>query len=68
MNVAVTCIQLIRDLDQHRPVLEGAGLSVTVPVIAGQHLEGDELVAAVDGLRRGDRRRRPLYCRGTGAL
>ena len=49
MKVAVTCIQLIRDLDQHRPVLEGAGLSVTVPVIAGQHLEGDELVAAVEG-------------------
>ena len=49
MKVAVTCIQLIRDLDQHRPVLEDAGLSVTVPVIAGQHLEGADYVATVEG-------------------
>jgi D-3-phosphoglycerate dehydrogenase len=49
MKIAITCIQLIRDLDQHRARLEASGISVSVPVIAGQHLEGDELVAALDG-------------------
>ncbi len=49
MKIAVTCIQLIRDLDQHRPQLEAAGLTMSVPVISGQHLEGDELVAALAG-------------------
>lgn len=49
MKIAITCIQLIRDLEQHRPRIEASGLSVSVPVIAGQHLEGDELVAALDG-------------------
>jgi D-3-phosphoglycerate dehydrogenase len=49
MKIAVTCIQLIRDLDGHRGQLEGAGFDVVVPHIAGQHLEGDELVTALDG-------------------
>lgn len=49
MKIAVTCIQLIRDIDQHRPGLEAAGFEVAVATIAGQHLEGDDLVAALDG-------------------
>ena len=47
MKVAVTCIQLIRDLDHYMSHLEAAGLSVAVPWIAGQHLEGDDLVTAL---------------------
>jgi D-3-phosphoglycerate dehydrogenase len=47
MKVAVTCLQLIRDLEHHRPSLEAAGLTVSVPIIRGQRLIGDELVAAL---------------------
>ena len=49
MKIAITCIQLIRDLEQHRARLEGAGLSISVPAIPGQHLEDDELVAPLNG-------------------
>lgn len=49
MRVAITCIQLIRDLDHYRPQLAAAGFEVTVPPIAGQHLEGNDLVNALDG-------------------
>jgi D-3-phosphoglycerate dehydrogenase len=49
VKVAVTCIQLIRDIEQHRAALEGAGYEVVVPSIPGQHLEGDALVDAVAG-------------------
>ncbi len=49
MRIAATCIQLIRDLDHWRPSLEAAGFDVVVPEIPGQHLEGDALVAAMDG-------------------
>jgi D-3-phosphoglycerate dehydrogenase len=49
MKVGVTCIQLIRDIDQWRPSMEAAGLEVVVPTIPGQHLEGDELVTALEG-------------------
>lgn len=49
MKVAVTCLQLIRDLDQYRPGLDAAGIELVVPEIGGQHLEGDELVTALAG-------------------
>ncbi len=49
MKIAVTCIQLIRDIEQWRPALEQAGFDVVVPDIPGQHLEGDALVTALDG-------------------
>ena len=49
MKIAITCIQLIRDLDQYRPSSRRPASSVTVPHIAGQHLEGADLVAALDG-------------------
>jgi D-3-phosphoglycerate dehydrogenase len=49
VKVAVTCIQLIRDLDQHLDALTRAGLDVIVPEIPGQHLEGEALVAALAG-------------------
>ena len=49
MKIGVTCIQLIRDIEAWRPALEGAGFEVVVPEIPGQHLEGDALVAALDG-------------------
>ncbi len=49
MRIAVTCIQLVRDLDHWRPALEAAGFEVAVPEIAGQHLEGDALVNAMQG-------------------
>lgn len=49
MNIAVTCIQLIRDLTHYRPRLEAAGFAIIVPEIAGQHLEGSELVGSLHG-------------------
>jgi D-3-phosphoglycerate dehydrogenase len=49
MKIAVTCIQLVRDLDRHLDALARLGLDVIVPQISGQHLEGDELVAALTG-------------------
>lgn len=49
MKIAVTCIQLIRDIEAYLPALEAAGFEVALPEIAGQHLEGAELVAALDG-------------------
>jgi D-3-phosphoglycerate dehydrogenase len=49
VKIGVTCIQLIRDLDDWRPALEAAGFDVVVPNIPGQHLEGDALVAALEG-------------------
>lgn len=49
MKIAVTCIQLIRDLPEWKPVLERAGFEVSVPEIPGQHLAGDALVEAVGG-------------------
>jgi phosphoglycerate dehydrogenase-like enzyme len=49
VNIAITCLQLIRDLEQHRARLEDAGLTIAVPVIRGQRLVGDQLVAALDG-------------------
>lgn len=49
MKIGVTCIQLVRDIDQWRPALETAGFEVVVPDIPGQHLEGDALVAALAG-------------------
>ena len=49
MKVGITCIQLIRDIEDWRPALEAAGFELVVPHIPGQHLEGDALVAALDG-------------------
>jgi D-3-phosphoglycerate dehydrogenase len=49
VKIAVTCIQFIRDLDDQRGRLEQFGLEVSAPDIPGQHLEGDALVAALEG-------------------
>ena len=49
MRIAVTCIQLIRDLENYRSALEAAGFELVVPDISGQHLEGDALVEAMAG-------------------
>jgi phosphoglycerate dehydrogenase-like enzyme len=49
VKIAVTCIQLIRDLDDYRSRLHQMGLEVTAPEILGQQLEGDTLVAALAG-------------------
>lgn len=49
MRVGITCIQLIRDLERFREVLEEAGFELVVPEITGQHLEGDSLVDALEG-------------------
>lgn len=48
-RVGVTCIQLLRDLDHHRGPLDDRGWHVAPAEIPGQHLEGDDLVAALDG-------------------
>lgn len=59
MKVAVTCLQLIRDLDRYRPAFEQAGIELVVPDIPGQHLEGDALIPALDrcvGVIAGDDR------------
>ena len=49
MRVAVTCLQLVRDIDDARPAMEEAGFDLRIPEIRGQHLEGDALVAALEG-------------------
>lgn len=49
MKIGITCIQLIRDIEDWRAALEGAGFEVVVPEIPGQHLEGEALVAALEG-------------------
>ena len=48
-TIAVTCIQLLRDLDRHRAPIDERGWQVRTPEIPGQHLEGAALVEAVDG-------------------
>jgi D-3-phosphoglycerate dehydrogenase / 2-oxoglutarate reductase len=48
-KIAVTCIQLLRDLLGHRAELDERGWTVATPDIPGQHLEGDALVAAMEG-------------------
>lgn len=48
MIVAVTCIQLIRDLPNWSSVFADNGLDVVVPDIPGQHLEGQALIDALD--------------------
>lgn len=47
--VAITCIQLLRDVAEHRDRLEAAGLEVRTPQVPGQHLEGAELAEAIAG-------------------
>ena len=49
MRIAITCLQLIRDLDDVRAATEEAGLEIRVPEVRGQHLEGDALIEAVEG-------------------
>ncbi|MEM9035825.1 MAG: phosphoglycerate dehydrogenase [Actinomycetota bacterium] len=49
MRVAVTCLQLIRDLDGYRDAMTTAGLDVVVPEVPGQHLEGRALVDGLAG-------------------
>ncbi len=48
-RIAVTCIQLLRDLTNHRGPLDDLGWEVHTPEVPGQHLEGDALVAAMQG-------------------
>ena len=49
MKVAVTCIQLIRDLELCRSQFEAADLEPVAASVLGQHLEGDDLVESLDG-------------------
>ncbi len=49
MKIAITCRQLVRDLDGLRGALEEAGFALQVPEIEGQHLEGEALVEALQG-------------------
>jgi D-3-phosphoglycerate dehydrogenase len=49
VKVAITCIQLIRDLAEYRPGLESAGFELVVPDVVGQHLEGESLIEAMAG-------------------
>ena len=48
-SVAVTCIQLLRDLEAHRGPLDELGWEIVTPEVPGQHLEGEELVRGVQG-------------------
>ena len=48
-RVAITCIQLLRDLDRHREPLDRLGWDVVPAHVPGQHLEDDALVVAMDG-------------------
>lgn len=49
MKVAVTCHQLIRDIDALRDKFVQAGYDLVVANVPGQHLEGAELVSALEG-------------------
>ena len=49
MRIAVTCIQLIRDIEHVRSAVEDAGFEIRIPALEGQHLEGEELVEAMEG-------------------
>ena len=49
MKIGITCLQLIRDIEHWRPALEDAGFDVVIPEILGQHLEGEALIAALEG-------------------
>jgi D-3-phosphoglycerate dehydrogenase len=49
VKVAITCIQLIRDLDRYLDTFARAGLDIAVPEVPGQHLEGETLVDALKG-------------------
>jgi len=56
-RIALTCKHLQRDADEYRADLEARGFEVAIPAIAGQQLDGDELVAAmqeVAGVIAGD--------------
>lgn len=48
-KVAVTCIQLLRDLAAHRRPLDDLGWEIATPDIPGQHLEGQALIDALGG-------------------
>lgn len=48
-SVAVTCIQLLRDLKAHRGPLDERGWKIVTPEVPGQHLEGDALIEAMAG-------------------
>jgi D-3-phosphoglycerate dehydrogenase len=48
-KVAITCIQLLRDLDSHRAPLDDLGWEIVTPEIVGQHLEGDALIEPLQG-------------------
>ena len=48
-RVAVTCIQLLRDLPNHRGPFDQRGWDVVTPDVPGQHLEGAALVDAMSG-------------------
>lgn len=48
-KVAVTCIQLLRDLEAHRAPIDELGWEIITPEVPGQHLEDAELIAAIDG-------------------
>ncbi len=49
MKVAITCIQLIRDIEGFRGPFDAADVELVIPAIPGQHLEGDALVEVLDG-------------------
>ena len=49
VRIAVTCLQLIRGIDDARAAMEEAGFELPIPEIRGQHLEGDALVAVLEG-------------------
>lgn len=49
MRVAITCIQLVRDLHHYHRAFDAAGIECAVAEVPGQYLYGDALVAALDG-------------------
>jgi len=49
-RIALTCKHLQRDADDYRAALEAHGFAVEIPAIPGQQLDGDELVAAMQGI------------------
>ena len=49
MKIAVTCIQLIRDIENFAPIFNDHGIDFALPEVKGQFLEGQDLINALEG-------------------
>lgn len=48
-RIAITCLQMQRDLHRHRDRIEAAGYDLIVPVLTAQRFESEELIGVAQG-------------------